>query len=167
MFHGTYEHQIDSKGRLSIPAKFRAIGMDGMITQFVMIRGIGGCLSLLRAEVFKHFQDEYKPNYPTFKAFLDYKRLFLPRSVPVSVDPQGRIIIPTELKTEVEIDDRALIIGVGEWIEIWNPDKFKEYCDNLKESYDKMAEDFFSALSGFQQPKEKEEINDSTSAGDG
>ena len=167
VFYGNFEHQIDAKGRLSVPAKFRAIGIDGMITQYVMLRGLGGCLALIRGEVFKNFQEKYKPDYPTFKAFLDFKRTFLPRAVSISVDPQGRILLPADLREEIGINDKALIIGVGEWIEIWSPDRFKKYCDSLKEGYDQMAEGFFSALAGFQEPTEKKEIDDDTSACDG
>ena len=167
MFTGSYEHQVDSKGRVSIPAKFREFesGSESIkITKFKLLEGIGGCLTLVTVKAFERTEKGHPPVFGTFKEFLDYNRVFLPSAVTVSVDPQGRIVIPPNLRNKVGIAKKALIIGVGEWVEIWSPDKYNEYKENLSIEYDKMAIGFFSSLGNYKPKKIEEEPTDDTSS---
>ncbi len=169
MFTGSYLHQVDSKGRVSIPAKFRyAVDSEGY-PKFKLIKGIGDCLVLVTTDDFARVEGEYHADFPTFLELIKYKRAFLSRAITVNTDPQGRVMIPMDKLDEVGISKEVLIIGVGEWIELWNKEKYDKYIAEISPAdYEAMALSFFSALARFKRTRGNEDVgNDTAPTGDG
>jgi MraZ protein len=117
MFRGQYEHSIDEKGRLSIPAKFREIlkkertlvltSFDGYITAFPM-------------KMWRVIEGRLRSN-PTFKRDMrDFLRLIYSSAEDAEIDPQGRILIPQALRQRASITREVVILGVMDQIEIWD-----------------------------------------------
>ena len=122
MFIGQFEHNIDKKGRLFIPAKFK----DAIGETFIVSREIGSknCLSLYTISEWEKLNARIE-KLPYAKA--REVRLYLhPNSSELTPDAQGRIIIPTALREYANLDESAIIIGTGQNIEIWNKEKWAQ-----------------------------------------
>ncbi len=167
-FSGSYVYQVDSKGRVSIPAKFReTLEKGGQYNKFMLIKGMGGCIALMTIEAFKEIEGSYNPSFSDIEDYLAYQRLFLSSIREVNVDSQGRIMIPRDLLEELEIDKEVRIIGLGYWMEIWSEKKFSEYKKKVSRSHDEMAKSFFELLIGRKTNMESGKENEDTSVGDG
>lgn len=117
MLYGTYEHSIDKKGRVAIPAKVRTQLGD----TFMICRGIYGqsCLGIYSLEEWKKLEDKIE-QLPSTKS-IKLKRFLFGGSTPVEVDSQGRILIPAKLREFGCLENEALFIAVGSNLELWNP----------------------------------------------
>lgn len=122
-FNGTYHHTIDAKGRVSIPAPFRK---NGKSNTFVLFRGMETCLFLLPSDVYYRMLGERfaRPMLEN-KAMRTYQRILGPNTREVKPDKLGRITVPPELLRAGSLDRDALIIGAINWIEIWDPARYR------------------------------------------
>ena len=114
MLLGTYKHNIDDKGRISVPAKFRAdIGEKAVVTQ-----GLDGCLFLFP----KHEWERLEAAFRTLSFKRSYKliRYFCAWAQEVDLDSQGRISIPANLRELADLQGASMMIGAANRIEIWN-----------------------------------------------
>lgn len=121
MFLGEFEHTIDDKGRLTIPAKFR----DELEGGLIITRGLDGCLwAYARAEweVVSEKVSKMPSNNPAARNFA---RFFFSNAFDSIPDRQGRVLIPQNLRTYAEITDETIVIGVMNRVEIWSPAKWQ------------------------------------------
>ncbi len=146
MFAGRYIHKIDEKGRIALPAKMMKAGIGLGYTEFVITKGIGKCLSIFPANKFEEFINNFDPSYLSFEDGLNFYREFASWAHYTSVDTQGRILIPQILQEESNIRDETLILGVVDWIEVWDPKKYSEFKEKSKTDYDSGAKMFFGSL---------------------
>lgn len=129
MFMGEYSHSIDTKGRLIMPSKFREM----LGEQFVVTKGLDGCLFVYDQNEWTAFEEKLKSLPITNKDARKFVRFFLAGAAEMTVDKQGRILLPTVLREFAEIVSDAVLVGVGSRIEIWS----KERWDGISE-YDDM-----------------------------
>ena len=122
MFMSEYNHTIDTKGRLIIPAKFR----EKLGEEFVVSKGMDGCLFVYANDDWKVFEEKLTSLPITNKDARKFARFFLAGAAPVEVDKQGRILLPVHLRDFAELDKDVVLVGVGSRIEIWNKDKWDE-----------------------------------------
>jgi MraZ protein len=119
---GSYVHQIDDKGRLSLPAAFRRDAADAPM---VLLKAQHEALTLYPpetwAEVEKRMRESLRRKPETRPAILGV----IAAAIEVTPDKQGRIPIPTRLREAVGIDGSAMVVGVLDRIEIWNPERFQ------------------------------------------
>ncbi len=153
MFHGRYEHKVDAKGRVQVPIALRKSGEDSVYSKFTLVRGVGGCLALFSTSGFKKFEEAYMDGVP--KKDVRFVRSFYSRMVEVELDSQGRILLPRLLREEVGIGDAVFFLGTGEWIEIWDVNRYEEYEKEGEGVYDDLASQFFETL-GRKQPDRSE-----------
>lgn len=117
MFLGEYTHTLDDKNRLTIPAKFRAaLAGGGIVT-----RGYEKCLLVYTASAFAALSARVRalsPTDPTHRAL--FRHTFAGASE-VELDRQGRILIPAYLRDYATLADECVVVGVGDWLEVWNP----------------------------------------------
>lgn len=130
MFLGQFNHGVDDKGRVIIPNRLRA----SLGERFFMTRGIDGC-------VFVYPESEYQALTEKLnsKPQLDRKTLLLQRfflGSEASVDGQGRVAIPSNLRGWAKIEEQGevVIVGMGSRVEIWNKDSWSQYNDELTDS---------------------------------
>lgn len=130
MFLGEYEHTIDDKGRLTIPAKFR----DELAGGMVITRGLDGCLwAYSRAEWEILAEKIAKLPTTTNQAVRNFARFMFSSAFDSIPDRQGRIIIPQNLRTYAGINSETVVIGVMNRVEIWNPQKWGEVVSAVEE----------------------------------
>jgi len=146
MYYGRYEHKIDSKGRLQIPVALREAEDDKIYNKFVLVRGIDDCLVLFTRDVFNQFYDAFDPESLGKHGTVEFMRQFFSRMQYLTLDNQGRILLPKLLREEVSLKDSALILGAGKWIEIWDKDVYHKQSETTELSYDDIARDFFATL---------------------
>ena len=136
MLIGEYEHSLDAKGRLIMPAKLR----EDVGEKFIVTKGLDGCLFVFSQKEWDNFQEKLKTLPLTNKNARDFVRLFLSGAIECELDKQGRFLITGNLREYGNLEKEAVIIGVGTRIEIWNKDKWKEYNSEENISADEIAE---------------------------
>lgn len=135
MFTGEYHHNLDAKGRLIIPARFR----ENLDDEFVITRGLDGCLSLYANMEWKDLEDKLNLLPMTNKRARTLKRFLMGSACYCELDKQGRILIPQSLREKAELKKDVILLGVGDHIEIWNSEEWKE--NNEFFDSDELAED--------------------------
>lgn len=134
MFMGEYNHSIDAKGRLIIPARFR----EQLGDSFVVTQGLDGCLYIYGNEIWERFQEKLNQIPLGNKQGRMYKRFFLSKAVQCEVDKQGRILIPQTLRKAASLEKDVTLAGVGDHIEIWDHDMWED-CSSF-DDMDAIAE---------------------------
>ncbi len=134
-FLGKHIHSLDSKGRVSIPSKFRRA--TGEV--FIVTRGLDGCLFLYPRDewegVIAKFRSlEWTDDDPRF-----FSREFTAFASEVIVDSHGRIVIPQELREIAGLEGEALFIGAIDRIEIWHPTSYHEYRKGYKHTLEEAS----------------------------
>lgn len=136
MFIGEYVHNIDRKGRLIMPAKFRSELGD----RIFITRGLDGCLSVYPLEEWTRLFKKYSTLPITNSEARTFLRIFMAKACEVEPDAQGRILIPATLIKEVGLDKECLIVGMANQIEIWPKKKWDSLQDEMLQNYEKVAQ---------------------------
>ena len=136
MFIGEYNHTIDSKGRLIVPAKFR----ESLGDEFVVTKGLDGCLFVYPMEEWNVFTNKLKDLPLTKKDARQFSRFFLAGAASCEVDKQGRILIPSVLRDFAGLEKDAVLVGVSSRIEIWSKSRWDDISDVDAEDMDNIAE---------------------------
>lgn len=144
MFYGEYEHSLDKKGRLILPAKFREVAKSNYIEKFYMTRGLDNCLFMFPEEEWKSQEAKFKSLSFTKSQARKFNRLYFSGAQEVEFDRQGRILMPRYLKEFAGIKNNVMIIGVSNRIEIWDLEKWKEFYHSEKGFFEKIAEDLIN-----------------------
>jgi MraZ protein len=114
-FLGEFEHAIDDKGRLAIPARFRAALEDGL----VMTRGVERCLVIYDTESWRDVSDRVRNLNSWQEDARRMQRHFFSGAVPAQADKLGRVVVPQFLRTYAEIETEVTVVGVADRIEVW------------------------------------------------
>lgn len=136
MFMGEFEHTIDSKGRLIIPAKFR----EQLGTNFVITRGMDGCLfgyPMSQWQVVQKKLATLPLNKRDARAFV---RFFYSAATECELDKQGRVNLPQPLITHAGLEKACVIVGVSERFEIWSLDRWQAFAEQAEGNFDEIAE---------------------------
>ena len=136
MLIGEYEHSLDVKGRLILPAKIR----EDMGDKFIVTKGLDGCLFGFSQNEWTNFEEKLKTLPLTNKNARDFVRFFLSGATECEIDKQGRFLIAGNLREYANLEKDAIIIGVCTRIEIWNREKWKSYNSDENISADEIAE---------------------------
>ncbi|MBN2261032.1 MAG: division/cell wall cluster transcriptional repressor MraZ [Clostridiales bacterium] len=136
MFIGEYQHNLDIKGRINIPSKFR----EGLGDKFFLTKGLDNSLFCFPDNEWKIFEEKLKALPLTNKNARAFVRLFFAGATECSLDKQGRILIPQNLREHSKIEKEIMIIGVGTRVEIWSQEEWDRYKDPDNISYDEIAE---------------------------
>lgn len=137
MFMGTYDHSIDTKGRVIVPAKFR----EALGDSFVVTLGLDGCLFVYPIEEWEGFVKQLK-ELPGSKEARKLQRYFMAGAAPCDVDKQGRVLIPSQLREKAGLERDIVFVGVMSKIEIWSKERWDENDDfeNVDEIAEHMSE---------------------------
>lgn len=125
MLIGEYQHNIDLKGRVIVPSKFR----EDLGDCFYVTKGLDGCLFVLSAEGWKSLQEKVSA-MPVSKA-RGLQRFFFSGAVEAEPDKQGRILIPQNLRTYASLDRDVTFIGTSNRAEIWDTAKWNAFNASL------------------------------------
>ena len=136
MLIGQYEHSLDAKGRLIMPAKLR----EDMGEKFIITKGLDGCLFGFSQSEWENFETKLKTLPLTNKTARDFVRFFLSGAMECEIDKQGRFLISSNLRNVATLEKEVIIIGVGTRIEIWNKNSWEKYNSEENISADSIAE---------------------------
>jgi MraZ protein len=132
MFLGRFEHSVDIKGRVAVPARFR----DRLSGELILTRGNDRCLYLFTQESWEPLASKLNA-LPTGDADArNLRRAVFSAAEPVELDKQGRIIIPEHLREYSGITGDVAIIGLGSYIEIWDRQSWEHLDDSIEENVD-------------------------------
>lgn len=130
MFLGQYEHSMDTKGRLMIPARFRDL-LDGgaFITQ-----GFDRCLMVMTGEYFRAVYENLSSMNLADPAARLLRRMILANAFPIDVDKVGRVLVPQALRDFAGLSSTAIVTGQGEYFEVWTPDFWNEMIARIQDT---------------------------------
>lgn len=140
MFYGEYEHSIDPKGRLIIPAKFRQALKTHDIKALFLTRGLDGCLFVFSESEWRLSENRFKQIPLTKAEGRKFNRLFFSGATELAVDGLGRLLIPKTLKDFAQIKQDVVIVGVSTRMEIWAKEKWQQFYDSSRQSFEEVAE---------------------------
>ena len=132
-FIGTFNHQLDDKNRIRIPAKFRSEMADG----YVITRGNGGCLDVYPTAKFEQLKQKFKTvPQSNLVAQAVVKKITSSVQIPEE-DKQGRFVLRNDLRALAGINKNVVFIGVLDRVEIWDEDKWNSFMsDETNQSFD-------------------------------
>ncbi len=136
MFIGQYEHQLEAKGRLSIPKKFRAQLESGA----VLSQGLDGCLFLYPKSIWEQLVLKLSQLPLTKIDARSFLRSLSYTASEVELDKIGRILLPDYLKKYAEISETCILAGAIERIEIWSKSRFLSYTTEINSKSSEIAE---------------------------
>ena len=140
MLIGEYHHNIDEKGRLIIPAKFR----EEIGESFVVTKGLDGCLFVYSLVEWEKIVNKLKKLPFTKKDSRVFSRFFLASVTVCEFDRQGRINLMNSLTLYAGLKKECAIIGVNDRLEIWDLDKFNNLMKENEKELDEISENLFS-----------------------
>ncbi|MNP06020.1 cell division protein MraZ [compost metagenome] len=136
MFMGEFQHSIDEKGRIIIPAKFREL----LGTSFVVTRGLDQCLFVYPLEEWGAMEQKLKA-LPLMKSDARaFTRFFFSGATECEWDKQGRVNLPGNLRQYAKLEKDCVVLGVSNRVEIWSKDTWEQYFEQSEESFNEIAE---------------------------
>lgn len=136
MFLGEYQHSIDDKGRIIIPAKFR----EALGTDFIVTRGLDNCLFVYPRSEWNAFEQKLK-QLPLMKSDARaFTRFFFSGASECEWDKQGRVTLPGHLREYAKLEKECVVIGVSNRVEIWDKSTWDAYKEQSEESFAEIAE---------------------------
>ena len=142
MLIGEYHHNLDEKGRLIIPSKFR----EEIIDKGVVTRGLDGCLFVYSLENWEKIVSKLSTLPFTKKDARTFNRFFMSGATVCEFDRQGRINLPSSLITYANLKKECTIIGVNDRLEIWATDSFDNLIEENIEAISDVAEKLFEGF---------------------
>ena len=137
MLLGEYEHTIDDKNRLTLPARFRQSFEDGV----VITRGIEPCLAVYTQEGWEDFVSSSLAGLDRFsREARDMKRYLFSATVESELDKQGRVTLPTGLMAKAGLGRDVIVAGAGDCLEVWDRDAWRVRLEDVERRADVVAE---------------------------
>jgi MraZ protein len=142
MFLGTYEPRLDEKGRLILPARFR----DDLAAGLVITKGQERCLYVWPAQEFATLTESMRQAPVTAKSARDYMRVMFAGAHDEIPDKQGRVTIPTSLRSYAGLERECVVIGANTRVEIWDLQAWESYLADREKSFAEVSEEVFPGL---------------------
>jgi MraZ protein len=139
LFRGQYFYSVDSKGRVSIPAKLRKHMSPDAKDTVVMTQGTSKCIEIYpfdQWQIMENNLEQLNPFEPKNARFI---RMMLQNATEDVLDSQSRILVPQLLLEKAGIDKEVMILGALKKIELWNPEVYTEYINSSDETYEEIA----------------------------
>ncbi|WP_423924541.1 division/cell wall cluster transcriptional repressor MraZ [Candidatus Palauibacter sp.] len=140
-FLGSYRHQLDSQGRVSLPAPFRK-GREG--EPFVLLQTEPEALSLYPEQAWQDVQDDLREMSSREPRFRHHVLRVTASAVQVSPDAQGRILIPERMRKAVALGTEAMVVGAINHAQIWDPETFENVTSASDEEFERQIERVFA-----------------------
>jgi MraZ protein len=128
---GQHRYQLDGKGRIALPARFREPFADGVY----LTLGQDGCLFAYPREEWRRRSDEVRSSPLSGQEGRSYARMFFGNAERADLDAQGRLVIPAGLRARVGLSAEVVVVGVGERLELWEGSTWDRYEQSLVGAY--------------------------------
>mgnify|MGYP004592200175 FL=1 len=136
MLLGEYEHSIDTKGRIAMPAKLR----EGLGGKFIITKGLDGCLFVYAMDEWQRVEQKLASLPMSRKTARDFTRFLFGGACEGECDKQGRVLLPASLRRYAGLEREAVVVGVGSRAEIWDAAKWQQYNEESAEDVNELAE---------------------------
>ena len=139
-FTSEYDCKLDAKGRLALPSRVKAALPEVNGNEFVLRRGFEPCLVLYTTLEYKKINTRLSSLSEFNDEHRRFQRSFFRGNMDVELDSAGRINIPKRLMDFAGLEKEVVLVGMGNRLEIWNPDRYEEYLIQDAGEYSKVAE---------------------------
>jgi MraZ protein len=136
MFMGEFHHSVDDKGRMIVPAKFR----EGLGSSFVLTRGLDQCIFAYPKAEWTQLEQKLKALPFTKADARAFTRFFFSGASVVEVDKQGRVVLPSNLRSFANLTKECVVLGVSSRVEIWDQSIWESYYAKSEQSFSEIAE---------------------------
>ena len=138
---GEFHHNIDEKGRLTLPVKYR----EELGDKFIITRGIEKCLFVYTMDEWARITKLLNDLPFTKKDARSFMRFFLSGATAMEFDKQGRINITSVLISYANLEKDCVVVGVGDRLEIWSEESWNNFYEGNKEDFSNIAENLFDS----------------------
>ncbi|TFG81283.1 MAG: division/cell wall cluster transcriptional repressor MraZ [Erysipelotrichales bacterium] len=136
MFMGEYRHNLDAKGRIIIPARFR----DELGPVIILTRGLDGCIAVYTQTQWEQVLNQLSSLPSTKREARQYVHFMTAKAAECEIDGQGRVLIPLSLAQEVKIEKECVVLGINDHVEIWSKPLWDSYYNAASVSIEDVAE---------------------------
>lgn len=143
-FSGEYIGKIDAKGRLVLPAKIKAKLPEVHTNELMVKRGFEPCLVLYPMLEWKKVFSKVSGLNEFNKDYRKFQRNFLRGCTELELDANGRMLIPKTMLSFASIEKEVVVVGTGNRIEIWDPERYNEYLINDEDEFSELAEQYLT-----------------------
>ena len=144
-FRGQYEHSLDAKDRLTIPARWRGALADGV----VLFADLDPCVSIFPPPAYERMSDRYLGTLSPFSRDARMmKRRFHASSSDESLDSAGRVRLPRQMADRAGLAGTCVVVGVDDHIEVWSPERWAAEQSEIAEQTDRMARELSAGGAG-------------------
>jgi MraZ protein len=141
-FTGEFECKLDAKGRLVLPSKMKALIPESLGQEMMLRKGLEPCLELIPMVEVKKDHNKLASLDDTDDEVRFFKRSFFRRESPVDLDTTGRFVISKTMLRHAKLEKKAIVIGIGTKIEIWNPECYDEFMGKEDEKFSDLNKKF-------------------------
>ncbi len=139
MFRGRFEHTIDAKGRVSIPAKYREL-LSEKSDNCIMITNFDRCLMAFPLDEWQVWEEKVTSMSMVKKEATAFQRFFISGAQECSIDKLGRILVPPTLRSYAQLEKNVVFVGLGKRFEIWSKERWEEELRRSQENFEGMRE---------------------------
>jgi MraZ protein len=143
-FASEYDVKIDAKGRVVLPARVKSNLPQDSGSNIVLSRGFEPCLVLRPQSEFFKILDKLKGLNQFDAASRNFQRKMLAGSTDMELDANGRFLIPKSMLNYARLEREAIIVGMGDRLEIWNPKIYDKFLNDDPEDFARMAQEIFA-----------------------
>jgi MraZ protein len=143
MFRGRFEHTIDPKGRVSIPAKFREL-LSEKYDERIIITNFDRCLVAYPYEEWRSVEDRISSLSMVKKEVKAFQRFFISGATECPIDKLGRVLIPPTLRDYALLEKDVVFAGMGKMFELWSRERWTEEIKRAEENFEGMRESLAS-----------------------
>ena len=143
MFRGRFEHTIDFKGRVSIPAKFRELLLEKYDDHIIMTN-FDRCLVAFPYEEWRNVEDKISSLSMVKKEVKAFQRFFISGAAECPIDKLGRVLIPPTLRDYALLEKDVVFAGMGKMFELWSRERWTEEIKRAEENFEGMRESLAS-----------------------
>jgi len=140
MFYGEYAHTLDRKGRIIIPSKIREALKEVYAEKLYITRGLDKCLFMFTEDEWKTQETKFRSMSFTKSEHRKFNRMYFSGAQEVVPDKQGRVLLASYLKEYAGIKKDVVFVGVSNRVEIWEKQKWREYFEESRQSFEEVAE---------------------------
>jgi MraZ protein len=140
MFRGRYEHTVDSKGRISIPSKFREI-LSKKYDDRLVITNFDGCLVAFPYDEWNVLIEQKIGSFSIMRKEMSaFLRYFYSSAIDCAIDKQGRLLIPPTLRDYAKLQKDVIFLGEGRFIEIFSKERWQLEAQKVEEGFDQVRD---------------------------
>jgi MraZ protein len=144
-FSSEYECRLDVKGRIILPAKIKAQLPEALENIIVITRGFEPCLVVYPQVEWNKISSKVSGLNEFNEEYRNFQRNFFRGNTEAELDNNGRFLVPKSMLKHAQLEKDAIIVGMGNRIEIWNPERYEEYLIKDQKEFSKLAEKFLGS----------------------